>query len=392
MLHGYFKGNKATCYGNEHEESAINDYIISQTTSKSVVTVARSGLIVRRDEPWLACSPDGLISNSSTPDKGLLEVKCPLSCSSMSFEEAAKSASFCLKREKDSFTLRQSHSYFYQIQHSLLVTRLLWADFIVWSPTEMFVQRVHADQSLQNRMLLKLKCFFQTHLLPALFAEVQRESTTSSIDTCPQPPSITFSKSNEVFCFSFERQFSQSTIDGRNGSSACTVIACYTAYSVLAGKLPVITQLSDAVPEGVTTSFVQCIRTGNGFYDRANLDGQLLAVYDALHLLTGTGLSIAPRRDIGCRNAESLACELKGLSEMARAQGSVIAAVQVQHPLMVGLAFGPDGIIMIFDSHLHGDHGAMIAAASLSDPSSVATFLQNLLGSISDSHLCRLTL
>ena len=124
MLHGSFRGNEATRYGNEHEESAINDYIISQTTSESVVTVARSGLIVRPDEPWLACSPDGLISNSSTPDKGLLEVKCPFRCSSMSFEEAAKSASFCLKREKDSFPLLQSHSYFYQIEHSLLVTRL----------------------------------------------------------------------------------------------------------------------------------------------------------------------------------------------------------------------------------------------------------------------------
>ena len=146
------------------------------------------------------------------------------------------------------------------------------------------------------------------------------------------------------------------------------------------------------VPEEVTTSFVECIRTGNAFYDQANLDGQLLAVYDALHLLTGTGLSIAPRSDISCWNAESLACELKGLSDMARAQGSVIAAVQVQHPLTVALAFGPDGIIMTFDSHLHGDHGAMIAAASLSGPSSVATFLQNLLGSISDTHLCWLTL
>ena len=47
----------------------------------SGVSVQCSGLIVRPDQPWLACSPDGVFSNK----KGkivLLEIKCPSSCES----------------------------------------------------------------------------------------------------------------------------------------------------------------------------------------------------------------------------------------------------------------------------------------------------------------------
>ena len=374
--------------------------LVTVNTDHTHVTVrrswARSGLVVHPDEPWLACSPDGIICSSSSHDEGLLEVKCPFRCLSMSLDEAARSSSFCLKHDNQSFTLRQSHAYYYQVQHSLLVAGLRWADFVVWSPQELFIERIPVNDTLHNRMLDKLRIFYRQNLLPALFAEAQLQS--SSDGTCSRRGPVSaplqvdvrmFGDDHEVRCNFFERQFSQSTIDGRNGSSACTVIACYTALSLLSGALSQA-DFSGALTRDIHDAFVQFIRAGNAAFDEADLGAELLAVYDALHLISATGLTIAPRGDIGCRNEESLVKEMTCLSEMAFTRAAVVPAVLVQNPQMVCLAFTPEGSVVIFDSHLHGDDGALVATSSRSHMKTVGSFLTSLLLCISDGHLCRL--
>ena len=53
-------------------------------------------------------------------------------------------AAFCLVVEQDgNMYLSKSHSYFYQIQTQMHVTRLQWCDFVVRSPLhEPFVKRI----------------------------------------------------------------------------------------------------------------------------------------------------------------------------------------------------------------------------------------------------------
>ena len=77
---------------------------------------------------------------------------------------------------------------------------------------------------------------------------------------------------------------------------------------------------------------------------------------------------------------------------MAHGQGSVVPAVLVQNPQTLCLAFSPEKVVLIFDSHLHGDHGALIATASDRELETVGRFLRSLLGIVADSHLCRLTI
>ena len=134
------------------------------------VSGVQSSLIISLDELWLACSPDGIIFNSSSADKGLLEVKCPHRCSTMSFRDAARQPSFCLKYDEQ-VALKTQHQYYYQVQHGLFVTGMRWADFVVWSPRELFVQRVERDDDLVDAMLPRLRLFYECQLLPALYAE-----------------------------------------------------------------------------------------------------------------------------------------------------------------------------------------------------------------------------
>ena len=77
---------------------------------------------------------------------------------------------------------------------------------------------------------------------------------------------------------------------------------------------------------------------------------------------------------------------------MARGQGSIVPAVLVQIAQTLCLAFLPEGVVLIFESHLHGDHGALIATASDREVETVGRFLWSLLGIVADSHLCRLTI
>ena len=77
---------------------------------------------------------------------------------------------------------------------------------------------------------------------------------------------------------------------------------------------------------------------------------------------------------------------------MARGQGSVVPGILVQNPQTHCLAFSPEGVVLIFNSHLHGEHGALIATASDRELETVGRFLGSLLGIVADSHLCWLTI
>ena len=80
-----------------------------------------------------------------------------------------KKALFCLKADGVSI-LKRSHSYHCQVQHQLCVTGVQWADFVLWTPTEMIIERIKYDEPFVMANLVKLKAFYFDQLLPALFS------------------------------------------------------------------------------------------------------------------------------------------------------------------------------------------------------------------------------
>lgn len=62
------------------------------------VTVEACGLFIHAQRPWLAASPDGLVTDG--PDRWLLEVKCPFKHRFKRVEDACKEdRNFCLEAE-----------------------------------------------------------------------------------------------------------------------------------------------------------------------------------------------------------------------------------------------------------------------------------------------------
>ncbi len=102
----------------------------------------------------------------------MAEYKCPYSLRNQTIDEllASKGASqFCLSRKRDAcLRLKKTHAYFYQVQGQLAITQLPWCDFVVWSPKELHVERIHADPSFWEEVVKKLRSLFDTALLPEL--------------------------------------------------------------------------------------------------------------------------------------------------------------------------------------------------------------------------------
>lgn len=130
------------------------------------------GLYVDKLTPWLAASPDGIVTDLSEANhsKGCLEVKCSYVCEKRRVTDACRNVNgFCLTEVDGRIELSKSHMYFYQVQTQMHVTYLHWCDFCVWSPLgEVFVQRIKYDKVFMDTALVKAKNFYFNKFLPAI--------------------------------------------------------------------------------------------------------------------------------------------------------------------------------------------------------------------------------
>ena len=118
------------------------------------------------DCPWLGASPDGVIQATN----GLVEVKWPFMFRESSFEDvfSVQKSKFCLKLTPNSLCLRCKHAYYMPVVTQLFITKALYCDFVVWSPSEFHIERIFPDPSFASVHLEKLRVFYFIHMPPAL--------------------------------------------------------------------------------------------------------------------------------------------------------------------------------------------------------------------------------
>jgi hypothetical protein len=95
-------------HSKKHESVAINKYI--EDTGKNV---KQCGQFVSIDFPYLASSPDGLLSQDD-----IIEVKCPYVSRDKPNNE--NTVPFLKCNTKEQYYLESTHNYYYQIQGQLL--------------------------------------------------------------------------------------------------------------------------------------------------------------------------------------------------------------------------------------------------------------------------------
>ena len=162
----------AISYGRKNESQAVSSYINYQKSKGKFVQIESRGLYIGKVFPWLAASPDVIVTDFSKArhSKGCLEIKCPYMCERRTVTDACKSINGFYLADVDGKTeLLKSYMYFYQVQTQIHVTCLNWCDFCVWSPVgEPFVQRIEYDKTFMDKALAKAQNFYFGKFLPAI--------------------------------------------------------------------------------------------------------------------------------------------------------------------------------------------------------------------------------
>ena len=188
----------------------------------------------------------------------------------------------------------------------------------------------------------------------------------------------------------FPQSVSQATMNGRRGSNACTFIALYLAKSYQAniGHLPAPTQISPLW----AAVMMSCIIQGNAKHDTLT-GGRAInfAVDKAVHQVRQSlgQIQIEDSFDITltCENTDvpqsSAAFYLPRLTQEANLSAILI----ITDMTICFVAHGAN--IVMFDSHLHGNFGALIASATVEN---TENFLKAVKEMISPNYnMCSLT-
>lgn len=122
--------------------------------------------VTNQEQPWLGCSPDGLIQADGVTE--LLEIKCAYSKRSGKEKFIEGKCLPYLVVSNGACKLRESHQYYTQIQLSLYVLGLQVCRLLIYTPKEQMVLTIPRCDTFLSHAVSKLERFYFTHLLPKL--------------------------------------------------------------------------------------------------------------------------------------------------------------------------------------------------------------------------------
>lgn len=169
------------------------------------MSVLPCGLIIHQSHPYLAATPDGFI-NCKCCGFGVLEIKCPFSCTGKTFLEATADPRFYLEERNGELGLKTDHAYFYQLQAQMTYSGAKYGDFVVWSPNELVIQRIYMDKTFISSILPKATEFFKLGILSELLGKWwSKPALSSSVvptsSSVPSPSVTSSSSTNELWCY-----------------------------------------------------------------------------------------------------------------------------------------------------------------------------------------------
>jgi len=159
QLYSRFKGCAATRHGQKFEHVA-RQYFEQETGMKCKL----SGVVISKDEPFLAASPDGIIN-----DKTILEIKCP----TKPIQELLSSGKYdvVITNGEPELSPKGANGYYYQVQLGMFCTKTDLCKFLVWTPVQSIVVDVKYNKEFVNAILPRVRRFYFNHLLVRIVDE-----------------------------------------------------------------------------------------------------------------------------------------------------------------------------------------------------------------------------
>lgn len=177
-------------WGSDHEVVARKCYTDVIGGQHENFHVSDVGLIINTSYPFLGSTPDGKVM-CDCHGKGMLEIKCPYSLLEKSFLEKLDDKAFCLtKSENGTVSLDPQHDYFYQVQCQMQLTEAEYCDFIVWCPSEIYVQRILPDPKFFENAYRKVCEFLTRCILPEMIGKAFTAPRSSNEPMAIAVPSV----------------------------------------------------------------------------------------------------------------------------------------------------------------------------------------------------------
>jgi len=102
---------------------------------------------------------------------GILEIKCPHCAKDTGVLSATEKKHFCIENTDGTHALNRDHQYHYQVQAQLFVTRQKFCDFMVWSTSDFFIQRIFPDADFFTEAVQNVESFYRSAILSELLAK-----------------------------------------------------------------------------------------------------------------------------------------------------------------------------------------------------------------------------
>jgi len=159
-------------YGIENEKLALEQYVLLQhQNGHPDLLVSPSGFIVNPSFSYLGASPDAAVYDPSNTEQpfGFVEIKCPYSARETTPYDAAQNSGFCCTvNSNGDIVLKENHSYYSQIQGQMAIGDRPWCDFVIYTPRQTYIQRIHFDERYWEGVLPKLSSFYDNCLAPEI--------------------------------------------------------------------------------------------------------------------------------------------------------------------------------------------------------------------------------
>lgn len=161
LLYGAPIHSAALSWGREHEDVAIERLQIVTR-----MTIQKCGMFVHLEHGFLGASPDGLVAG----EDAIVEVKCPFSARDLTIGDAVQEKKIdYLQENAGMYSLKPSHSYYYQVQGELEITGRSTCYFVVWTSKDFLILTIKRDSDFwKNEMFPYLREFYFNSLLPEL--------------------------------------------------------------------------------------------------------------------------------------------------------------------------------------------------------------------------------
>lgn len=172
---------KQVIYGIEHEDVARKAYEKLMKANHQNLVITTSGLVISTENPMFGASPDGLVSCECC-GPGCIEIKCPyrLLDSKVTIQNLTEyKDTFLIVDENNFYKLNNNHSYFYQVQLQMYCTQRSYCDFVVWSKSQLFIERINFDLQFLTDNLQKAYEFHSKIVIPELLAKWYTQSRDS---------------------------------------------------------------------------------------------------------------------------------------------------------------------------------------------------------------------